>query len=77
MDYIVFLTILFIDVVFIAIAYGVNEKNAKLLLAGYNTMSEQERKNFDLKSIEEDKYSSPSIRIKSFLSVKDIVSLDP
>jgi len=50
MDYIVFLTILFIDVVFIAIAYGVNEKNAKLLLAGYNTMSEQERKNFDLKS---------------------------
>ena len=50
MDYILFLTILFTDAVFIAIAYGVNEKNAKLLLAGYNIMSEQERKNFDLKS---------------------------
>jgi hypothetical protein len=50
MDYILFLTILFIDLVFVLIAYGVNEKNAKLLLAGYNTMSEKERKNFDLKS---------------------------
>ena len=49
MDYI-FLAILFTDAVFIAVAYGINEKNAKLLLAGYNTMSEQERKNFDLKS---------------------------
>jgi len=49
MDYI-FLSILFTDAVFIGVAYGVNEKNAKLLLAGYNTMSEQERKNFDLKS---------------------------
>ena len=49
MDYI-FLAILFTDAVFIGVAYGVNEKNAKLLLAGYNTMSEQERKNFDLKS---------------------------
>ena len=39
--------------------------------------SEAEQKNLDLKSIQEDKYSSPSIRIKSFLSVKDIVSLDP
>ena len=49
MDYI-FLAILFTDAVFIAIAYGINEKNAKLLLAGYNTMSEKDRKNFDLKS---------------------------
>ena len=50
MDYKFFFAILFTDAVFIAVAYGINEKNAKLLLAGYNTMSEQERKNFDLKS---------------------------
>ena len=61
MDYI-FLAILFTDAVFIGVAYGVNEKNAKLLLAGYNTMSEQERKNFDLsksQAIYNKSYSKP------------------
>ena len=33
--------------------------------------------NYDFKSIHEDKYSSPSIRIKSLLSDNDIVSLNP
>jgi uncharacterized protein DUF3784 len=35
---------------FIAIAFIVNESNAKTLLSGYNTMSEEERQQFDIKS---------------------------
>lgn len=38
------------SLVFVAVGYIVTEKNAKNLLSGYNTMSEQERQAFDLKS---------------------------
>lgn len=42
--------ILILSAIFIAIAFLVNENNAKYLLSGYNTMSEVERQNFDIKS---------------------------
>lgn len=42
--------ILIISALFIAIAFIVNENNAKYLLSGYNTMSDVERQNFDIKS---------------------------
>ena len=42
--------ILILSAIFIAIAFFVNENNAKYLLSGYNTMSEIERQNFDIKS---------------------------
>jgi hypothetical protein len=42
------ITTIIISVVFIAIAIIINEKNAKYLLAGYNTMSEEERGRFDI-----------------------------
>lgn len=38
------------SVLFIGIGFTVTENNAAYLLAGYNTMTEEERKNFDLKS---------------------------
>ncbi|WP_298153607.1 DUF3784 domain-containing protein [Flavobacterium sp.] len=44
------LPILILSAIFIAIAFTVNENNAKYLLSGYNTMSEVERENFDIKS---------------------------
>jgi len=44
----IFLTVFFVDVIFIAIAYLLNKNNAKYLLAGYNTMSKEERKKVDL-----------------------------
>ncbi len=34
--------------IFIGIGFLINEKNAKLLLSGYNTMSDEDRKNFNL-----------------------------
>ena len=38
------------DVTFIICAYMINEKNADMLLAGYNTMSKKEKESFDLKN---------------------------
>lgn len=39
-----------VSIIFIGIAFIVNENNAKYLLSGYNMMSEEERKKFDIKS---------------------------
>ena len=41
--------VFFISGLFILIALVMNEKNARYLLAGYNTMPEKDRKNFDIK----------------------------
>ena len=38
----------FVNIIFIAIAKYINTENAKFFLAGYNTMSDKERDNFDL-----------------------------
>lgn len=35
---------------FLALAFILNQKNARFLLAGYNTMSEEERQHFDIRS---------------------------
>lgn len=39
-----------LSLLFIAIGFIVTENNAKYLLAGYNTMSREERENFDIKA---------------------------
>jgi hypothetical protein len=41
-------TILFVNIVFIALAFGINKNNAKYLLAGYNTMSKDDSQKFDI-----------------------------
>ena len=40
--------ILIVNVIFVVIALGINKKNAKYLLAGYNTMSIEQRQKFDI-----------------------------
>jgi len=45
-----FFAVLITDIIFIAFALGLNKKNAKYLLSGYNTMSEKERENFDIEN---------------------------
>jgi len=42
--------IIFVSLVFISVGFIINERNAKYLLAGYNTMSEEERKTVDMQS---------------------------
>jgi ascorbate-specific PTS system EIIC-type component UlaA len=43
------LGVLSITILLISCSYIINETNANYLLAGYNTMSEKEKENFDLK----------------------------
>jgi len=38
------------NICFLGVAYVTNEDNAKHLLAGYNTMSKEEKESFDLKN---------------------------
>ena len=45
---IVLITLIITDLCFIFVAFGINENNAKYLLAGYNTMSQEEKEAFDL-----------------------------
>lgn len=42
--------IIFVSLVFISVGFIITEHNAKYLLAGYNTMSEAERKTVDMQS---------------------------
>lgn len=44
------IALIFVNIIFLAIAKYINTENAKFFLAGYNTMSEKERNNFDLLS---------------------------
>lgn len=45
----IFIAIIITNICFIGSAYIVNENNADMLLAGYNTMSKKEKESFDLK----------------------------
>ena len=40
--------VIFVSILCLGIAYYLNPENAKSLLAGYNTMSDTERDNFDI-----------------------------
>ena len=44
------MVVMFCCVIYFIIGYTINERNAKYLLAGYNTMSKEQREAFDLKN---------------------------
>ncbi|MAJ52044.1 MAG: hypothetical protein CMB82_10605 [Flammeovirgaceae bacterium] len=48
-DVILWCSVALTQLTFLAIPYLINESNAKYYLAGYNTLSKADRKNFDLK----------------------------
>ena len=58
-----FFAVLITDIIFIAFALGLNKKNAKYLLSGYNTMSEKERENSYL------------LKMKCLLLVKPVITV--
>jgi hypothetical protein len=47
-DLILYITILFISLSYLLIGFGINKENAKYLLAGYNTMSEEKKEKFNI-----------------------------
>lgn len=44
----IYYPVIFVSALFYAIGSFINKENSKYLLSGYNTMSEEERKKFDL-----------------------------
>lgn len=46
----VYIPVIFVSILYILISYFINQDNAKYLLSGYNTMSEEKRKKFDIKN---------------------------
>ena len=44
----IYIVIAFISLLYLCIGYFINKKNSKYLLAGYNTMTDDERKNLIL-----------------------------
>ena len=47
-EMIVYITIGYMSLVYLLIGLGINERNAEYLLAGYNTASEDKKRNFNL-----------------------------
>lgn len=46
--FIFFISVIFVGLVYLALAFLINKDNARYLLAGYNTMGEEERKKFPI-----------------------------
>lgn len=49
-DLIIYATILFVSLIYLLVGFGINKKNANYLLAGYNTMSDEQKEKFDIDS---------------------------
>ena len=47
-EMIIYITIGYMSLVYLLIGLGINERNAEYLLAGYNTASEDKKRNFNL-----------------------------
>jgi hypothetical protein len=45
---IIFAAILFMSFTYLLIGFGINQKNAKYFLAGYNTMAAEKKEHFDI-----------------------------
>ena len=46
-----YIPVIFVSVLYISISYFINQDNAKYLLSGYNTMSEEKKRSLILKII--------------------------
>jgi hypothetical protein len=46
----IYLPVIFVSILYYAIGYFINKENAKYLLSGYKTMSDEERKKFDIEN---------------------------
>jgi len=51
MEYLIlYITIAFISLTYLLLGFGINKENAKYLLSGYNTMSNERKEKFDIES---------------------------
>ena len=63
----IYIPVIFVSILYYVIGYFINEENSKYLLSGYNTMSDEERKKFDIENY--------LVFFKSFFKQQSIYSL--
>ena len=63
----IYVPVIFVSILYYLIGCFINEENSKYLLSGYNTMSNDERKKFDLENY--------LVFFKSFFKQQSIYSL--
>lgn len=63
----IYIVIAFISLLYLCIGYFINKKNSKYLLAGYNTMTDDERKKFDIDNFL--KFFKYFFKLQSILSI--------
>ena len=62
----IYIPVIFVSILYYAIGYFINEENSKYLLSGYNTMSDEERKKFDIENY--------LVFFKSFFKQQSLIS---
>jgi len=68
----IYIVIAFISLLYLCIGYLINKKNSKYLLAGYNTMTDDERKKFDIDNFL--KFFKYNFKLQSLLSILIYIS---
>ena len=63
----IFVVVAFVSSLYLIIAYSINKENSKYLLAGYNTMSNDDRKKFDINNFF--KFFKYFFKLQSLLSI--------
>ncbi len=63
----IFVVVAFVSSLYFIIAYSINKENSKYLLAGYNTMTDDERKKFDIDNFL--KFFKYFFKLQSLLSI--------
>ncbi len=63
----IFVVVAFVSSLYLIIAYSINKENSKYLLAGYNTMSNDDRKKFDIDNFL--KFFKYFFKLQSLLSI--------
>ena len=62
----IYFPVIFVSALYYVIGYSINKENSKYLLSGYNSMSVEERKKFDIENY--------LIFFKSFFKQQSIIS---
>ncbi len=63
----IFIVVAFVSSLYLIIGYSINKENSKYLLAGYNTMSNDDRKKFDIDNFL--KFFKYFFKLQSFISI--------
>ena len=75
MNFILITTISLMSLLYLLIGFGINKDNAKYLLAGYNTMNQEEQDRFDIE--EYLSFLKPFFKKPLFIPADNLCTLQP